>query len=456
MKNWKKVLALVLATGMTLSLAACNGGGSTASTAPSDTGSGEGGGSTSGNVSIELWTYPIGQFGDQETLDGIIAAFKEVHPEIDVTIQLLDYTNGDTQVTSAITAGTTPDIIMEGPERLVSNYGANGLMVDLSDLWTEEATADISAVSEAVVNACKGSDGVYYEYPLCMTTHCMAINYEVFEAAGALQYIDEETRTWTTDDFVAAMEAVRDAAAAGTVNVMFPGIIYCGGQGGDQGTRALVNNLYSGTYTNAEHTEYTANSPENVEALTLLKSMVDNGSLTADSSFQAADELQQFANGTAAVTFCWNASNKAQYASQVAFTPYAMAFPSDDGKPELCGGIWGFGIFDNGDEAKIAAAKDFIRYICDDPEQSKESVQLTGFFPVRASLGNVYEGTDTEADAAEFLTLMPYMGDYYNVIGGWTEQRTNWWNMLQKILTGGVDAQTAADEFVSASNAAIG
>ena len=455
MKNWKKVLALVLATGMTLSLAACNGGGSTASTAPSDTGSGEGGGSTSGNVSIELWTYPIGQFGDQETLDGIIAAFKEVHPEIDVTIQLLDYTNGDTQVTSAITAGTTPDIIMEGPERLVSNYGANGLMVDLSDLWTEEATADISAVSEAVVNACKGSDGVYYEYPLCMTTHCMAINYEVFEAAGALQYIDEETRTWTTDDFVAAMEAVRDAAAAGTVNVMFPGIIYCGGPGGDQGTRALVNNLYSGTYTNAEHTEYTANSPENVEALTLLKSMVDNGSLTADSSFQAADELQQFANGTAAVTFCWNASNQSQYAEQVQFTPFAMAFPSDDGEPELCGGIYGFGIFDHGDEAKIEAAKEFIRFVCDDAEQGPESVRLSGFFPVRDSFGNVYEGTENEARMSEFQVMMPYLGDYYNVIGGWTEQRTNWYNMLQQIFVSGADIQTAADEFVTASNANI-
>ena len=454
MKNWKKVLALVLATGMTLSLAACNGGGSTASTAPSDTGSGEGGGSTSGNVSIELWTYPIGQFGDQETLDGIIAAFKEVHPEIDVTIQLLDYTNGDTQVTSAITAGTTPDIIMEGPERLVSNYGANGLMVDLSDLWTAEATADISAVSEAVVNACKGSDGVYYEYPLCMTTHCMAINYEVFEAAGALQYIDEETRTWTTDDFVAAMEAVRDAAAAGTVNVMFPGIIYCGGQGGDQGTRALVNNLYSGTYTNAEHTEYTANSPENVEALTLLQTLVNDGLLVADPAAQAADELQQFANGTAAMTFCWNASNKAQYAADVSFTPFAMAFPSDDGQPELCGGIWGFGIFDNGDQARIDAAKTFIQFVCDDETQAAASVQMTGFFPVRASLGNVYAGTETEADADEFLTLMPYLGDYYNVTGGWTEQRTLWFNMLQQVFSG-TDAQTAADTFVESANANI-
>ena len=75
------------------------------------------------------------------------------------------------------------------------------------------------------------------------------------------QYLDEDTRTWTTDNFVKAMETIRDSGLAAV-----PGIIYCGGQGGDQGTRALVNNLYSGTYTNPEHTEYTANSPENVKA----------------------------------------------------------------------------------------------------------------------------------------------------------------------------------------------
>ena len=451
MMKKKRILALMLAASMSLGLAACGGGGTSESPAGNtDTPSGNTPSGSGETVELTIWTYPIGKFGDYDTMQALIDEYTAANPGVSIKFELLDYTNGDTQVTSAITSGTAPDIIMEGPERLVTNWGANNLMVDLSDLWTEEATADIAATSEAVVNACQ-LDGKYYEYPLCMTTHCMAINYEVFEQAGALQYIDEETRTWTTDNFVKAMEAVRDSGL-----VAVPGIVYCGGQGGDQGTRALVNNLYSGTYTNADHTEYTANSPENVKALELIKSMVDNGSLNANAGFQAADELQQFANGTAAVTFCWNASNKAQYASQVAFTPYAMAFPSDDGKPELCGGIWGFGIFDNGDEAKIEAAKDFIRYICDDPEQAKESVQLTGFFPVRASLGNVYEGTETEADAAEFLTLMPYMGDYYNVIGGWTEQRTNWWNMLQKILTGGVDAQTAADEFVSASNAAIG
>ena len=55
---------------------------------------------------------------------------------------------------------------MEGPERLVANWGAKGLMADLSDLWTDDQKADISASDEA---ACKDSSGAYYEFPLCMT-----------------------------------------------------------------------------------------------------------------------------------------------------------------------------------------------------------------------------------------------------------------------------------------------
>ena len=208
----------------------------------------------------------------------------------------------------------------------MGNYAREGLMVDLSDLWSDNGSnipENISSVSQL--------DGTYYMFPLSVAAHCMAINYEVFEAAGALQYIDEETRTWTTDDFVNAMAAVRDAAAAGTVSVAVPGIVYCGAQGGDQGTRALVNNLYSDYFVTEDGTSYNANSENNVRALTLLQSMVNNGSLSANSSYQASEELQAFANQTCAVSFCWNYSNYTQYADQTQFTPFAMAFPSDDG-----------------------------------------------------------------------------------------------------------------------------
>ena len=443
--NMKRPLAFLLAAGMTLGLAACGGNGGT-----SGSGSSGSSGSADGSaVTLDLWAFNIGGFTEASNWDTILAAFNEQHPDITVNVTPINYQDGDQKLTSAITSNSGPDIIFEGPERIVGNYAREGLMVDLSDLWTESGSdiaEGISSVSQL--------DGTYYMYPLSVAAHCMAINYEVFEAAGALQYIDEETRTWTTDNFVKALEAVKTAIDNGTVNVITPGIVYCGGQGGDQGTRALVNNLYSGYFTNEDGTAYTADSEQNVKALELLQTLVSEGKLDGNTAFVASDELQAFANQTCAMTFCWNYSNYVSYAEQTQFTPYVMAFPSDDGVPELEMGIYGLGIFDNGDQAKIDAAKEFIRFVCNDQTQATECIKQTGFFPVHENFGDVYAGTDEEETKAPFALMSTYTGRVYNLTPGWTEQRTNWWNMLQKIF-GGTDVKTAVDEYVSASNANI-
>ncbi|BFK68258.1 MAG: extracellular solute-binding protein [Flavonifractor plautii] len=448
--NMKKPLALLLAAGMTLGLAACGNGsqGNSESPAPG----GETGGSSSGAVELNLWSFNVGGFAEASNWEPIIAAFNEQNPDIKITVTPINYQDGDQKLTSAITAGTGPDIIFEGPERIVGNYAREGLMVDLSDLW-ETGGSDIAEGISSVSQL----DGTYYMYPLSVAAHCMAINYEAFKAAGALQYIDEETRTWTTDNFVKAMEAVRDAAAAGTININTPGIIYCGAQGGDQGTRALVNNLYSDYFVNEDGTAYTANSENNVKALKLLQDMVNNGSMSANASFAAADELQAFANQTCAVSFCWNYANYTQYAAQTQFTPFAMAFPSDDGKPELeMAGPYGFGVFNNKDEAKIEAAKKFVQFVCDDQTVGVEAVKATGFFPVHSDWGDVYTGDADAETRAPFALMSDYLGRYYNLTGGWTEQRGYWWPMLTEIMTTGADVQTAADKYAAQANANIG
>ena len=448
--NIKKPLALLLAAGMTLGLAACGNGsqGNSESPAPG----GETGGSSSGAVELNLWSFNVGGFAEASNWEPIIAAFNEQNPDIKITVTPINYQDGDQKLTSAITAGTGPDIIFEGPERIVGNYAREGLMVDLSDLW-ETGGSDIAEGISSVSQL----DGTYYMYPLSVAAHCMAINYEAFEAAGALQYIDEETRTWTTDNFVKAMEAVRDAAAAGTININTPGIIYCGAQGGDQGTRALVNNLYSDYFVTEDGTAYTANSENNVKALKLLQDMVNNGSMSANASFAAADELQAFANQTCAVSFCWNYANYTQYAAQTQFTPFAMAFPSDDGKPELeMAGPYGFGVFNNKDEAKIEAAKKFVQFVCDDQTVGVEAVKATGFFPVHSDWGDVYTGDADAETRAPFALMSDYLGRYYNLTGGWTEQRGYWWPMLTEIMTTGADVQTAADKYAAQANANIG
>ena len=412
----KKIIAMLLAVMLVIGLCAC--------TVEQNDGN---------TVEITLWTYPIGGWGDQATVNTLIKGFEAANPGIKVKVEYLTYSDGDDKVNTAIEGNKAPDLIMEGPERLVANWGAKGLMVDLSDMI--DAT-DKSEINAAALNACYTADGKCYEYPLVMTAHCMAINKTVFEAAGAMEHIDAENHTWkSVEDFFAAVAKVY-AHTNKTV-----GAVYCAGQGGDQGTRALVNNLKGGTFTNAAHTEYTWNSAENIAAL---QALYDCEGIAFDASLAGGDEIKQFYQGNLNMAFCWNiaqqlnpnsangAAEKTQSGDDILF----LAFPSDS-TPLLQGGIWGFGIFNNGDQAKIDAAKKFIKYMCDS-SATAEAVKAANYFAVR----NTAEGADLSniwADNAimkEYNKLMPMLGDYYQVTTNWAAARTAWWEMLQDVGEG--------------------
>ena len=448
----KKQVSALLAAGMAASLLVGCGGAASSSAAPASTAESttsaaapaESTDDAAGQAAdITLWTYPIGKWGDSDSVNELLADFNAQYPDIHVTVEYLDYTNGDDQVNTAIEGGSAPDLVMEGPERLVANWGAKGLMADLSDLWTDEQKADISASVEA---ACKSSDGAYYEYPLCMTAHCMAINKTVFEAADAMQYVDEDTHTWTTENFLKAVQAVYDS---GKTDV---GAIYCSGQGGDQGTRAIINNMYGGTFTDAAHTKYTADSAENIKAI---ETLYNQDGINFDASINGGEEITLFRNGTLQMAFCWNIAQQTNSDNGPAGTTNSgddilfMAFPTDSGDPQLCGGIWGFGIFDNGDDNKIAASKTFIDFMANSDETAK-AVKTSTYFSVKNSLSDLYAD---DAIMSEYQKLMPYLGDYYQVVPGWAEARTAWWNMLQQVGSG-ADVTTAVNEFCTTANAA--
>lgn len=391
-------------------------------------------------IELMLWTYPIGNWANSTNVASLLSSFHRSYPNIHISVEFLDYHDGDQRVDEAIASGQLPDLVFEGPERLVADWGSRGVMADLSELWDTELAKEIY---EPVQAACKHTNGEYYIFPICMGTHCMAINYGLFREAGALKYIDEETHTWSTEDFIHAVKAL---TSYGQERV---GAVYCGGQGGDQGTRALVNNLYSGTFTDGEHTRYTANSRENIRALKLL---YDLEGISFEPDMVGSDEIAQFASGQLAMAFCWNASLEL---NQIVMNPeldieiFPMAFPTDDGQPNLQGGIWGMGIFDYGDEKKVQAAKTFIRFITENEAQYTKAVQVSGYWPVR-DVEHIYEN---DILMNEYSVFTQYMGDYYQITPGWAKTRTAWWQMLQEIGRG-EEVEAAVSRFVSKANEA--
>ena len=381
------------------------------------------GGSGAEEIELALGTFPVGNWGNPTAVSNILTGFPKEYPNIHISVEYLSYDDGDERINQAAADGDTPDLVFEGPERLVANWGERGWMADLSDLWESDGAG---AVYENIRAACRHSSGAYYEVPICMSAHCMAINYDMFRDAGALSYIDEENHTWTTEGFI---EAVHALTAYGQESA---GIVYCKNQSGDQGTRALVTNLYGGSFTNDAHTSYAVDSEENRDALQLL---YDLEGISFEPSLTASDAIDLFCKKETAMCFCWNASVEVQQtinSPDLDFEVFPVAFPANGDAPELQGGIWGLGVFDNGSEERVEAAKTFIRYITEDVSSYTRAVRVSSYWPVR-DVGNIYEN---DALMTEYSIFTPYMGDYYQVTPGWAEARTAWWQMLAKIGEG--------------------
>lgn len=452
----KKVLAMLLAGTMVLSLAGCGSKKEAAADVPATTqeekqteataDKAETPAATGDVVEITWWAFPT--FTQENADDGfgtyeqkVIDAFQEANPDIKVKLETIDFTSGPEKIVAAIEGGTICDVLFDAPGRIIS-YGKSGKLAELNDIFTDEFTKDVN--NDALLQACKAGDKAYM-YPISSAPFYMAFNKAMCDDAGVTDMIKDG---WTTDDFTKVITALKDKGYN-------PGSVFCSGQGGDQGTRAFVSNLYSGSITDAGITKYTVDNEAGVKALGYIKDAVDKGTLMNGSAYNGGDDIQNFANGQTSFTLLWSPAQPNTQAAllEASGVEYLeVPFPSEDGKAELEYLVNGFCVFNNGDDAKVAASKKFIQFVCDDVTWGTKNAARTGAFPVRTSFGDVYGG---DARMKQLATWSKYYSPYYNTIDGFAEMRTYWFPMLQAVMNGDKTPEVAAKEFVEQSNKSI-
>ncbi len=393
-------------------------------------------------VEITFWDFP--NFTQEDGVAGsyeqkIIAAFNEKYPNITVNLEMLDFDAGPEKITTAILAGTTPDVIFDAPGRIIT-WAQAGALAPLDDMLSPEDIEDYGAF----LAACKYDDKVYM-YPQGSAPFLMAFNKTMLEKHGLLDMINlEGDRSWTLEQYETLLRALKEKGEMGAV-------IFARTQGGDQGTRAYLANLYGGSVLNEDMTEYTLNNDAGVKALDWVVNMCNEELLINGSAYDGTGAIDEFCSGRVSHTILWSPGllkTRAAELEEMEIETVFVPFPSTAQTYHLEFLAAGMCVFDNGDPAKIEAAKKFVDFVCNDEVWGPANLESTGNFSPRASV-------KVESDNPEVLyaaSTNANYGAYYNTVTGFAEMRTFWFPALQAALNGEVTAQQAMDDFVAKAN----
>ena len=374
---------------------------------------------------LSLWVYPMGNWDRETAVDMLLHDFTDTNPDITVDVNYLEEETADSDISAAIECGECPDLLLGSLSQLQHAQRRGAAAIDLGELCRSD-------VYPTVKDACIDSEGLFYALPVVMDVTCMAINYEMFRDADALQYIDEESHSWTTENFFKAVKALKKLDQAPDVVAL-----YCGGQNGDEGTRALVTNLYGGSFTDDSHNRYTLDSEENINALTALQKQAG---VIFDENIVAQDQNILFSQEQLAMSLYWSSESELPEK----FTAFSMAYHAPEGDARMPGEVWGFSCFDNGDEETLETAKALLSYLTDQDAVYGKLVKLCGHYGVRK-----YSGAAVD----DFSAFMPMMGSDDLSTPGFAIARGEWYELLQR-LGSGADVAVEIETFCTNANAA--
>ncbi len=428
-----RFMAVTAATAAVVTVAACGGSSSTP-------GGGGGGGGGGGKTSIAVWEG----YADTEgaAFKGLVSQFNSSHPKIHVSALYVNNDYSLQKVSTAVRGGTPPDI-----SYLYGSWSPNIVkipaVVDLtsvvkqpsanwSDFWQGEQ--QVATVNGKVIGI-----------PALVDNLAIVYNSRLFRQAG----LNPPSANWTWNDFRAAAKKLTNPSkkqfgwsipADASEDTVWHWEAMLWEAGGD--------------ILNSSNTKAAFDSPQGVEALTMLKDMaVDDKSVYIDTTNSKYMDVFNAGKIGMLVTGPWDLST-------ITVPHGVQIMPTFSGSPaghQSISGPDNWVIFNNSDARKQAAIT-FVRWLTA-PSQVRAFSLKTGDLPILRSVGqdqSVINQMNTSLPGVKtFISNLSNVKKARPQVASYPAISQALGNAIVAVLLGKQSPQAALNQAAQAANAAL-
>lgn len=406
-------------------------------------------------VSLSIWLTPQWQGVFDSSEDGAdydsflkYAAKRfteEVNPNVEIEVQVITGEQRPEKLNTCIQTGTLPNMFFDSSFTML-DYVHQGVIVPIDEIVSEESKVDIA---EGIWDNVTIADKIYF-YPFTHMPGTLCYNAELFEEAGLTDYIGGkyDIITWSVDDMNYILETLKEKLPD-----KYPMAMFCGSFAGDTWNLAWLR-MYGCEYYD-ENGLLVVNNEAGVKALTYMVDLYGKDLLAPGvESLTSNDAISLFANEMA----CISVTNSVLFGNLEADMANGLSPEFDarlanvpgDPTPHTFTYVTGACVFNTGTEEEIELSKQFIKFMCEDPELV---VASKNGMPVRKSVEEAV-GADVPFLPAQNKNA-EYMFSFSGGVSGYTELRYALFPELQAAFTGEKTPQQAMDDFVEAGNAII-
>ncbi|MCM1186266.1 MAG: extracellular solute-binding protein [Lachnoclostridium sp.] len=367
--------------------------------------------------------------------------FAAQYDAADVTIRVESFAYVDevAAITDSFDTPDSPDILYEGYFNMAS-YLHTGRVVPLDDIISDELRSDIDDASWAMSRA----NGKTYMMPYLSMQNILIYNKVLFKDCGLEKYVVDTVmiQNWTLEEWT----DILDTLAGNLPERAYPMMMYGKNNQGDTHIMSYIRAFGSPIFDESGHFDF--ESEEAVRALEWLQTGVDRGWYPPHcENLEISDCNELFSNNQLAIHIFNNAN----------FTLYDnmgnygyVNFPGN----VATSFVTGFEVFDNGDELKVQAAKDFIKYIY---ENDKWLELSAGNIPSSRRVSEKYQDQITMLNefTQNAVNVVDFMNNSPNWQGNDTSVRSVFWPHIHELLAKSVTPRECAKMLDESCNAAL-